>query len=301
VPDAAWAETEILYTLHRLPVPEQAPRLRWIQLHTAGVEHVLNERIIKAEDITLTSASGIHTRQLAQYCLMMLLAFHFKLPRMFEMQRRAEWRKDRHSFFAPGDLHRQTLGIVGYGSIGRELARLAHSAGMTILASKRNVMQPAENPGEYAPAGTGDPAGDLPERIYPPEALATMVRDCDYVAVITPLTAQTRHLINASVLKAMKPTAVLINVARGEVVDEAALIEALQQGTIGGAALDVFEQEPLPASSPLWQMENVIISPHCAGNSSTYNDKGLELFLENVRLYLEKKPLLNRINRDTGY
>jgi phosphoglycerate dehydrogenase-like enzyme len=298
--ESIWQETEVLYTSRVFPPPEHAPMLRWIQLHIAGVEHLLKERIAKAEDIVITSASGVHTRQMAEYCLMMILAFHFQLPRMLTMQRHKEWREDRYMIFSPPDLQRQTLGIVGYGTIGREVARLAKAFGMNVLASKRDAKHPAEV-GEYTPVGTGDPTGDLPERIYPSEALATMARECDYLVVLTPLTEQTRQLINATVLAAMKPSAVLINAARGGVVDEAALIQALNEGRLRGAGLDVFEQEPLPPTSPLWQMEQVLISPHVAGNSQHYHEKCIELFCENLKLYVEKKPLLNRVKREKGY
>lgn len=301
VPENAWEDAEILYTVRHFPQPEQAPHLRWIQLNSAGIEHALKHRIVQAEDVIVTSTSGIHTRHMAQFCLMMMLAFHFKLPLMIEDKNKALWREDRPQVYAPQDLHRQTLGIVGYGSIGRELARLAKAIGMTVLVSKRDVMHPAENPNDYTPAGTGDPTGDLPDRFYPVEALGTMAKECDYLVVIVPMTDQTRHLINERVLAAMKPSAILVNVARGGVVDEAALISALAANKIGGAALDVFETEPLPSNSPLWNLPNVIISPHTAGNSQFYHEKAAELFIENLKLYLDKRPLMNQLNRQKGY
>ncbi len=301
VPESAWVDAEILYTVRHFPQPEQAPHLRWIQLNSAGIEHTLKHRIVQAEDVIVTSTSGMHTRHMAQFCLMMMLAFHFKMPLMMQDKAKILWRENRAEAYAPEDLHKQTVGIVGYGSIGRELARLAKAIGMTVLVSKRDVMHPAETAGDYSPPGTGDPTGDLPDRIYPVEALATMAKDCDYLVVIVPMTEQTRHLINERVLAAMKPNAILVNVARGGVVDEAALISALAANKIGGAALDVFETEPLPAGSPLWNLDNVIISPHISGNSRTYHEKAAELFIENLKLYLEKRPLLNQFNRQKGY
>jgi phosphoglycerate dehydrogenase-like enzyme len=207
---------------------------------------------------------------------------------------------DRANVFNPHPLRGKTVGIVGYGNIGRELARAADALGMTVLATKRDVMHPADDD-SYHEAGTGDPEGEIPRRLYPPQALGSMAKECDFLVVTSPLTDETRHMVNAAVLKQMKKTAILINVGRGAVVDEAALIEALQAGRIGGAALDVFEQEPLPPESPLWKMENVIIAPHVSGSSAVYEDKLIDLFEENLQRYFDGRPLLNRVHRDRGY
>lgn len=300
VPDRAYADAEILYTLRNFPSPTQAPRLRWIQLHTAGVEHALKEPVIQAEDLEVTTTSGIHAIPITEYCLSMMLAFNLKLTTMLKNQQHAEWPPDRHKIFAPRELRGQTLGIVGYGAIGRELARVADAMGVKVLAIKRDVMHPADEDGWREP-GTGDPDGEIPMRLYPPEAVASMAKDCDYLVIITPMTDATTHLINESVLKGMKKTAVLINVGRGNAIDEAALISALAAERLGGAALDVFEEEPLPAASPLWNLENVIISPHVAGNSIHYHEKAAQVFIDNLERYLNKQPLLNRIERKRGY
>jgi phosphoglycerate dehydrogenase-like enzyme len=301
VPPAIWATTEILYTMRSFPQPEEAPMLRWIQLNYAGVDRVLKQRIIQSEDVMVTSASGIHVQQIANYCLMMILAFNYRLINMLEFQRERVWSPKASEIFRPLDLHRQTIGIVGYGSIGRELARLAQALGMRVLATKRDVRHPAESGASYTPAGTGDLNGDIPERIYPGEALATMAKECDYLVVTVPLTRHTRHMVNEQVLEAMKPSAVLINIARGEIVDEKALITAVSSGKIAGAALDVFEQEPLPDTSPIWNLDNTIISPHVSGNSTSYHEKAAELFIANLKRYLENKPLYNLLNREMGY
>jgi phosphoglycerate dehydrogenase-like enzyme len=302
VPDSAWAEAQILYTARRFPRADQAPNLKWVQLHSAGIDHIVNEALFRdRSDVTFTSASGVHVRHMAQFSLMMIMAFHFKLKRMIEMQQANTWRDDRAVIFAPQDLHLQTVGIMGYGTIGREVARLAKGIGMNVLATKRDVMHPAQSPDEYAPPGTGDPTGDLPDRLYPSEALATMARDCDYLVNLLPLTDKTRGMLNADIFAAMKPTAVLVNIGRGGVVDETALVDALKNGRLGGAALDVFEIEPLPHTSPLWKMENVIISPHISGGSATYHEKAAELFLANLKRYHEKKTLYNRVEKGRGY
>jgi phosphoglycerate dehydrogenase-like enzyme len=306
VPDRAWESAEVLLTGHVFPSSKQAPRLRWIQLLSAGVDHAIKEPIIQAQDVEVTTASGIHATQISEYCLAMMLAFAYKIPHMLELQAKVEWQNNDpkqvkpEALFAPRELRGQTLGIAGYGSIGRELARIADSMGMRVLAVKRDVMHPQAE-GEYSQPGAGDPEGEIPERIYPPEATASMAKECDFLVLIMPGTAQTRHLINADVLKAMKKTAVLVNVGRGSVVDEAELISALAAGRIAGAALDVFEEEPLPSTSPLWNFSNVILSPHISGNSARYHEKAADLFIENLRRYLEKRPLLNRLKREHGY
>lgn len=299
VPEQVWADTEILYTQGKFPTPEQAPRLRWIQLHFAGVERALKESIVRAEDIEITSASGIHAAPIAEFTFGMILAFNLKFPLMLRNKTSATWPEKRHEIFAPKPLRGQTVGIAGYGSIGREIARLAQSFGMRVLASKRDAKHPEDT--GYNEPGLGDPAGDIPERIYPSEALASMARESDFLVIVTPLTDSTRHSVNEAVLNAMKKTAVLINVGRGGVVDEKALISALAADRIAGAGLDVFEEEPLPAGSPLWNLDNVIISPHVSGNNADYNQKATALFIENLKRYQEKKPLYNRVERELGY
>ena len=300
VPERAWLDAEVLYTIRTFPTPEQAPRLRWIQLHMAGVEEALKAPVIKAQDIEVTNASGIHAVPMAEYCLMMMLAFNYRLPTMIEAKERIEWLAHTEAIYNPAPLRGQTVGIIGYGSVGREVARLATGAGMTVLAAKRDVMHP-EQPDKYIEPGTGDPTGDLPDRIYPMQAAVSLVKECDFVVLACPLTRLTRHLIDEEVLAAMKRTAVLINVARGAVVDEAALISALAAGRIAGAALDVFEEEPLPATSPLWNLPNAILSPHASGNRVDYNQQCANLFAANLRRYLEHEPLLNRVSREREY
>ena len=301
IAESEWEDVEILYSARHFPEPEHAPRLRWIQLHSAGMEHMINKPIVQeAEDVEVTSSSGMHAIQMSEYCMAMMLAFMYQVPLMIERKRRVEWGEKPYQTFNPHGLRGQTLGIVGYGSIGRELARIAHTMGMTVLASKRDLLGAVTDNGYYL-QGTGDPEGDLPERFYPPEAVASMASECDFLVLAMPLTERTRHMINEDVFKAMPKSAYLINVARGGVVDEDALISALASEEIAGAALDVFEQEPLPATSPLWNLDNVIISPHVSGNTSNYHDKVADVFIENLKRYLEKRPLLNVLNRTEGY
>ena len=300
VPPDIIARTEVLYTTGYYPDPEQAPKLRWIQINFAGMNHALGHRIVQAEDIIVTSTSGIHATNMAHYCLMMMLMFNYKMRLAFELQREMTWPEDAHGLFAPVDMNRQTVGIVGYGSIGRELARLASNMGMTVLASKRDLNNTAEV-NAYALPATGDSSGDIPDRIYPADTVASMAKDCDYLVVTVPHTASTEHLVGEEVLKAMKKTAALVNVSCGAIVDEKALITALSSGQIGGAALDVFEEEPLPNTSPLWNLDNVIITPHLSGFTRDYHDKAALVFKENLVRYVENRPLLNQLDRGAGY
>jgi len=191
------------------------------------------------------------------------------------------------------------VGIVGYGSIGREIARLLNVFGAKVLAAKRDVMHP-EDQGYIIP-GLGDPAGDAFHRLYPYQALKSMLKECDFVVVALPLTAETRGLIGAEEIAAMKPSAYLVNLARGGTVDQAALLAALQEKRIAGAALDVFVEEPLPAGHSFWKLPNVIVTPHIAGMSAHYNERAMDLFVENCKRYLAGSPLLNRFDPQKGY
>jgi phosphoglycerate dehydrogenase-like enzyme len=301
VPDDVWAQAEVLYTSVMVPEPALAPRLRWIHTHSAGVDHLLDQPIVQAEDVLITTSSGIHAPNNTEYVFMMMLAFGHRLPQMQRNQAAATWPDNQGALeLMPVELRGSTVGIVGYGSIGREIARVARMFGMEVLAIKRNVRQPAD-PSGYVLPGTGDPEGEFFHRLYPPEALASMVRECDFVVVATPLTADTRMMCSAAMFEAMKDTAYLINVGRGGVVDEEALLEALQTGQIAGAAMDVFQAEPLPADSPLWKQPNLIISPHVSGNTGDYNEKAAAMFIENLKRYLKNQKLLNLVDLARGY
>ncbi|CAG1004784.1 MAG: D-2-hydroxyacid dehydrogenase [Anaerolineae bacterium] len=301
IPPEVWASADILYTTVIVPEAEVAPRLRWVQAHYAGVDKLLSQPLFKARpDLMLTSASGIHASTIAEYSFAMMLALARKIPLMLRMQKQAAWTADRFELYLPTELRGATLGILGYGSIGRATARLANAFGMQVLATKRDVKRPSDGE-SYEEPGIGDPEGTLVDRLYPPEALKSMVSQCDFVVVTLPLTLETKGYFGAEAFAVMKKNAVLINVARGGIVDEEALIAALQNKQIAGAGLDVFEEEPLPAKSPLWAMENVIISPHIAGNTSRYHERAAAMFVENLRRYLNKNPLLNRVETARGY
>lgn len=274
----------------------QAPELAWVQVASAGVNHLPVEAL-QQRRILLTTASGIHAVPIGEHVLAMMLGWVRRMPLAQRWQAQRLWRQDQPEYRA-SELRGATAGIVGYGSIGRHVARLASAFGMRVLAYKR---QPGREDMGWVEPGSGDPAGEIPERFYGPGELAAMLPLCDHVVIAVPLTPETRHLIGARELAAMKPGAFLINIARGPVVDEPALIRALEEGKIAGAGLDVFEAEPLPADNPLYRLDNVILTPHVAGTSSRYNERLAQLFADNLSRYTQGQPLLNQVDLEKGY
>src|SRR5436190_849579 len=208
--------------------------------------------------------------------------------------------EQRWPLFVPTELRGAALGVIGYGSIGRELARMATTAlGMRVLACKRDPSRRADD--GYRLPGTGDPEGALPEAWFAPARLHDLLARSDVVVMCAPLTSQTRAMIGAAELAAMKPSAFFVNVGRGATVDEAALAAALQAGRLAGAAADVFAEEPPAAGHPLYGGDDVIVSPHVSGFLASYDDRCTDLFAENLRRYLAGAPLLNLVDRAHGY
>jgi phosphoglycerate dehydrogenase-like enzyme len=294
---------EVLYAGERLPRdPASAPDLKWVQLHMAGVNSLENHPIYRDTDIPLTTTSGVHAATIAEYVITVLLALAHRVPRMVEWRGRKAWPPDadRWRLFVPTEVRGATMGVIGYGSIGRELARIAVSAfGMTVLACKRRPMERMDS--GYGLPRTGDPEGRLPAGWYGPAELPRMLPRCDVVVLCAPLTAETRQLIDASAIAAMKPTAYFINVGRGASVDEAALADALAANRIAGAGIDVFAQEPPVPGHRFYDLDNVIVSPHVSGFLPSYDDRCADLFAENLRRYLDRAPLLNVVDRARGY
>ena len=297
-PEGKSCQAEILYTGGAIPRPEQAPHLRWLQVHWAGTDG-LSQHPVWNSNIIITNSSGIHAPNMAQYTFAQILAWAHHLPRLVQQQQQRNWPKEQRNQLTPHELRGKTLGILGYGSIGREIGRLGKAFGLTVLATKRDARQLTDN--GFGLAGVGDPAGMLADRIYPPEATRSMLAECDYVVIALPLTGRTRGLFDEELFKTMKPTAFLVNIGRGAIIKEGDLIKALKKGWIAGAGLDVFEKEPLPADSPLWSMENVFITPHISGTSHEYNERAVQLFSQNLNYYLSGRPLVNVVSRETGY
>lgn len=298
LPEDVLDKVEILYTIDTLPDPDLVPNLRWIQLHYAGVDHVLEHPLLNA-DILVTTMSGASAPQMAEFVLAQMLALGHHLISYTSDPPKIRWAEDRYRRYQPIELRGSTVGIVGYGSIGREVARLCHAFGVSVLAIKRDLKRLDDE--EYIVEGLGDPAAEIPDRIYPPEAIRSMVALCDFVVITLPLTSTTRGTFDKSVLEAMKSDAYLIDVSRGGILDHGALVEVLNDGAIAGAALDVYPIEPLPESSPLWRMPNVILSPHIAGASDHYLERAVDLFVTNLNRYIVDGPLLNLYDPKTGY
>jgi len=294
-----WQKTEVLFTMHSLPPKDEALRLRWVQSYLSGVDKISEDPLFENQSLVLTTMSGGNASQVAEHVLAMMLALGHQLPHFLSLQQKKTWMQDRGKRYVPGELRGSTVGIIGYGSIGRQVARLAAAFGASVLGTKRNLMNPADI--GYLVNEMGDPDGALFTRLYPPQALRSMLKECDYVVVCVPLTSTTKGLVGKDQLAAMKPTAFLVDVSRGGIVDHQALIPALNEGKVAGAALDVFPEEPLAPESPLWQMPQVIITPHVAGFSADYNQRATRMFIENLKRYLAGDEMLNQVDFDRGY
>ncbi len=258
---------------------QRASALKWIHSTAAGVDQLLYPEIGE-RGIILTASMGIH-HQLVEHIFAFLLALERRLHVAMRLQFRRKW--DRTHTIGD-ELAGKTLGILGLGTIGQQLVRKAQAFDMKVIGTKRT---PTPIPGV--------------DRVLPPDGLPQVLRESDAVVVALPLTPQTRGLIGERELQMMKPTALFINVGRGPIVHEAALVQALRAGRLAGAALDVFEHEPLRSDSPLYELENVILTPHVSGASPRYMDRAVPLFCENLARYLRGAPLRNLVDPERGY
>ena len=290
------ADCEVLVA-YKIPTdPTVVPKLKWLQSLLTGVNHLVGTPLM-ASDIVITTPSGILAIPIAEYAFASILAFCKRFPYLFQLQREREWVSfwDVHS----KKLHGKTLGIVGYGSIGRSVARIATGFSMRILALKRDPTQKVDL-GFNLP-GAGDPQGTLPERYFYPSQVRDMLLESDFVVLTAPLTSDTEHMIGEEEFRAMKPTSYLVNVGRGQLIDHRALIKALRTGQIAGAGLDVFEVEPLPKDSELYDLDNIILTPHCSNMEGTMDFELWSLFCENLKRYLAGESLLNVVDKNLGY
>jgi len=259
-----------------------APHLRWVSFWASGLDQKVRPDIL-ARDLIITNAAGIHGPNIAEHIMAYMLVFTRRFPTYAAAQRDHRW---IHDLEATEELTGQTLGIVGLGAVGHALAVRARPFGMRVVATKRD------------PGSDGTSAVDV---VYAPGDLPRLLSESDHVAITVPYTRETHHLLDAAMLARMRPGAYLYNTARGAVVDEQALIEGLRSGRIRGAGLDVFEQEPLPPDSPLWDMPSVIVTPHVAGFTPYYFTRAATLFADNVERYLSGRPLANRYDAARGY
>jgi phosphoglycerate dehydrogenase-like enzyme len=300
IPDDIWRKVEILLTLRVLPTLEQAPNLRWVQIYSAGANQILAHPLYHEQQVTFTSASGVHAVNIAEYVFTMLLSWYHRFPLLQQYQQKKQWISGQKGMqrLQIEELRGKTIGIVGYGSIGREVARMAQAFGMRVLALQRG--EDHHDHGFLFP-GVGDPDGTIPGRYYDGSQLYDLLGESDVVVIGVPLTPETTHLFNEQAFNAMKSSAFLVNIARGEVCDQEALIHALQEKRIAGAALDVTDPEPLPEDNPLWSLPNVFISPHISGLTPHYQERIMTIFTENVRRYLAGQPLYNVIDKERHY
>lgn len=300
VPDDVWQTVEVLHTSTVLPGPDAAPALRWVQLDTSGVDHVRDSALWHS-DVEITTIGGVSPVPLAEYVLFTILGFAHRLPAMLDVRSTRAWPtpERRWERFLPAALAGATVAVVGYGRIGREIGRLATAHGMTVVGVTRSGRErTAAERAAHVAFGRG--SDDVVE-ILGPDALHEVLGRSDYVVVVVPLTAETAGLIDAEAIAAMKPGAVLVNVARGGIVDEAALLAALRRGALSGVALDVFDDEPLPPDSAWWDEPNAFVTPHVSGLAPRYAEQVLQIVAENLRRYLDGEPLLNRVDRTRGY
>ena len=284
---AMLAEAEVLYDFprgHVRDLVEVAPKLRWVQGSMAGAGEVAEKAGLQETDVVVTTASGIYSGPLAEFVLMAMLQHAKGLERLRRDKAEKVWRRG-----ATGTLENKTLCVVGVGSIGRAIAERARPFGMRIVGVKRTVRE-------------DDPAWDYADELYATAELRGALGEADFVAVTLPGTSETRHLLDAEAIASTKPGAYFANVGRGAVVDEAALVDALRDGHLSGAALDVFEVEPLPQESPLWELDNVIVSAHTTDVvPELINAAQADLFCENLRRYLAGEELLNVLDKRLLY
>ena len=270
----------------------RVPSLRWLQVRSAGVDHMTADPPWQ-KGLLVTNAKGVYAVPIGEYVSGMVLRVHQPAATWSADQAAHHW-PDEPSLIDP--IRGKTAVIAGYGSIGREVARQLAALGMRIVAIKPHPDARAD--ASYRVPGTGDPDGSIPERIVGDDGLLDAVREADVLVLTMPLTDASRGVIGREVLAALPPRAWLINVSRGALVDEPALLEALRAGRLAGAVPDVFGEEPLPADSPWWDAPNVILTPHASGHTLRFFD---ELVVENVRRYLAGEPLLNPVDPERGY
>ncbi len=276
------AEVLFFFVASKGPVAEAFPkaaRLKWIQSASAGMDGLLFPELVDS-DVVVTNARGVFDESIAEWALGAMLAFSTGIVRSLADQHRGLWDHERNTERLAG----RRLLVVGPGPIGRAIGRLARAGGMQVRA-----------------VGTRAREDEVLGRVLGPDAFHTALAEADYVVDALPLTDATRHLFDAEAFAAMGPTARFLNVGRGATVDEPALVEALRSGEIAGAALDVFEQEPLPDDSPLWAMANVIVSPHICGDFEGWESAVVDVFVDNLGRYVRGEPLRNLVDKAAGH
>lgn len=309
LPAHACKDVTILFTLFAFPDEQaDAPSLELVQLLSAGSNQVQNTWIYDDKAIAIATASGIHGPQIAEWCLMTLLVHTHGYKGLYENQKQSLWKRPAEGV---RDRVGTRVGILGYGSIGRQVGRLARAMGMEVVAytaTPKDTAEKRRDPGFIVP-GTGDPEGEVPVEWYSGLDKGSLhdflARDLDWIVVAVPLTEQTRHFLSTeefgTLSKGGKGKPFVTNIARGPIIDQTALIEALKDGTLGGAALDVTDPEPLPEDSELWGLKNAIVTPHVSGSLENYTERALQLLEAQLERREKGEKLINVIDRDRGY
>jgi phosphoglycerate dehydrogenase-like enzyme len=272
-----WAATKEMITA----ILPTASKAQWIHGRFAGMDHIMTPQLA-ASPIPLTNGRGVFSQSLGEFVLAATLYFAKDFPRMRRSQKACQW-----DVFDVLEISKQTMGIVAYGDIGKACAWRAKAMGMRVLATRRRPELSA-----------GDPHVD---KVYGNDERLAMIAESDYVVVAAPLTEETRGMIGEADFAAMKPSAVIINVGRGPVIDEPAMIRALESGRIKGAGLDVVSVEPLPPESPLYRLDNVLLSPHCADHTADWFSDAAKFFLEQLSRFQAGQPLQNLVDKTRGY
>jgi len=272
-------DAEVMFGF-RLPknALKRAPKIKWLQMMTAGVERYLDTEMVK-NDVVITNASGLAAVPIAEWLMNVMLMFAKQMPRYARNKDGAKWER-----YPSGVLSGKTVGIIGLGAIGSETARRAQAFGMKVLGCRRSQRR-----ARYCDA------------MLPREKLPELLHESDYVVIAVPWTPETNGMIGARELAAMKPSGYLLNIGRGDIINEPELIKALEAKQIAGAGLDVFSQEPLPPTSPLWKLPNVIMTPHIAGSMEDYIGQACDLFVKNLTRYAAGKKLFNVVDKKRGY
>jgi phosphoglycerate dehydrogenase-like enzyme len=281
-------DAEIIFTISLRPEQLATTRsLRWIHAPTAAVHQFLFPELVDS-DVILTNSTEVHGPVVAEHVIALIFALAKKIPQATLMQQKHVWGKEAmwREGHCPREITGSTLGLIGLGSIGRRVAVMASALGMRVIAVREHI-----NKG--APDGV--------EAVFAPSELDKLLPQSDFVVMAAPLVSATHGLLNAERIALMKPDSFLINVGRGPQVDEGALASALRRRRIAGAALDVFEQEPLPPDSPLWNLDNLLITPHTAGLTAKLWDRHYDLFSDNLRRYLSRQPLGYVVDKHKGY
>ena len=277
-----FAEADVILAARRMPpdLAARAPRLKWVQMPLAGLDGTGVDQLPAQSGIRISTATGINALPVAEYAMMAIMMLVKDAKRLIHSNEARSW--DRYDL---GQLRGKALAIVGFGTVGREVARLAEPFGMKLLAVKRKV----------------DPAEHLPPWVLPAAKLDEVLGQADIVTLCVPATPATRGMIGERQLALMRHGAMLVNVARGDVIDDVALVQALEDGRLAGAALDVFAQEPLTPESPYWTLPNVLVTGHVAGLFEGYDGAVVDLFIANLGRYLAGEPLVNEVDREMGY